>query len=284
MIAIARVCFCLLLLACADTARPLCDGSDDIRLALFDGGGGPLPESYAFIHPSDHARLLINGQCQFHVEGDHLDGIRTGKLSTSEAEQLAHDVMWDELATWSYDWHQDQSCPDAGYATIAGAQGFGSCSCGCDANAPSGLDGALLKAYEWAARLASEGQALAGPVSALALDSTEQSKVLTEVKGASLSFEDWPLDREMSAIDGLIHSRSEEALLNGNATYALFSAMADYTKLREMRNAHDPNASDRRAGIPVKEGSSTYDVFIRDELPDAVAQSWATRRSTLPKP
>jgi hypothetical protein len=137
----------------------LCDGSGDIRL-MFVQGGGFVPPYYFFTNPHGAAFFAIDGKCRFFAELNYMRGILSGTLTPAEADQLSADLHWDALAGWG-NWGRgkDMGCPDAGDSTLIRARVAASCTCGCDAQAPKGLEAALGKAYDWVQKLTSSGKA-----------------------------------------------------------------------------------------------------------------------------
>ncbi len=250
----------------------LCNGGSEMRLA-FSSEGGFVHEAYYFTNPFGHAFFLIAGDCTFYAGQNYMRGIATGKLSDAEAAELSRDVHFDELAGWSWDPNKDAACPDSGSISIVRAKGYGGCSCGCDMTAPAGLGDALSNAYMWIERLLTAGKPLEGPVTALALPETANNIA---------PLVDWPLDRTMDSIAGLVHPRNEQLWMRTD--FARFPAATDYEKLREARAA--TQRQDRNGqlspSVPVREGSMTYDLFVRDDLPKAAADGWDALRSVLP--
>jgi hypothetical protein len=262
----------------ARDAGPLCDGSSEMRLT-YESGGGAVDETYPFTNPHGHVFLAIDGTCRFYASMNYMRGIASATLSQADADALAKDTHWSELAGWH--WTNDYGCPDAGGVGLTRAKATASCTCGCDAGAPKGLDDALSKAYEWVQRLTTSGQPLDGTVSAIALEGSAGGSLNVPVVT-------WPLPRAMGSIPGLLHKHGEPEFWMGTAKYAHFDAAADYTKLRQARVAttnHDvPGSGMVSTYIPIEEGSTRYDLYVRDELPDAIEAAWDRLKATLAAP
>jgi hypothetical protein len=128
-------------------------------------------------------------------------------------------------------------------------------------------------------RLTTKGEPLDGAVTAIAF---------ARSAGGSLNvpIATWPLARTMGSISGLVHERGEPDFWMGTGKYARFEDAADYTKLREARVAttlHDVTGSGSVSSyVPVQEGSTQYDLYVRDELADAVEEAWDALKATLP--
>src|SRR5205085_8818482 len=102
--------------------------------------------------------FAVDGMCRFYAGQNYMRGIATGTLTKADADSLSADVHWTELAGWAWDLKRDESCPDAGGLSLIRAKISAGCSCGCDADAPKGLDAALSKAQQWVTKLGDQGE------------------------------------------------------------------------------------------------------------------------------
>jgi hypothetical protein len=145
---------CLVLSCCADPevdAPPaeeriglkeytLCDGSEDVRLAISQGGGF-VAESTVF---TGNGRFLrVNGKCDFvaALGGEDRGWVR-GKLTADQARELEQQMHFSELEALVY--RDVMSCPDAGGTSIATLHGYADCTCGCDEGTPRSVADAMI--------------------------------------------------------------------------------------------------------------------------------------------
>lgn len=135
----------------------LCDGSDSARLVM-GGGGGHVEDTYEFLTP-DGEYVVVDGQCRYYAVGSDPSRILSGTLSESEAEALAAGVGWSSFESWT-PYIDQQSCPDAGSTYLLAPEVVLTCTCGCDDDAPAGLEAALTQANAQTTALQSQGVAL----------------------------------------------------------------------------------------------------------------------------
>jgi hypothetical protein len=258
---------------------PLCDGSTDIRIT-YELGGGAVEETYGFTNPDGFAFFLIDGSCRYYAGQNYMRGIVSGTLTPGEAQEFSTDLHWSELDGWTWG-AKELGCPDASGATLSKAGVAATCTCGCDAGAPKGLDAALSKAYAWVERLTREGQPLDGPVSAVALSSSAADMPVVLA---------WPLTRTLRSISNLIVERGDARLWMGTGPWARFTDTAEIMKLREMRtmvtNMDVSGSGSVHTFVIVRESADAelYNLYVRDELPDATVKAWDALKATLPKP
>jgi hypothetical protein len=253
----------------AASNEALCDGSSQMRLT-FQSTGGFHDATYSFTNPYGHVFFAIDGMCRFYVSSNWSRGIASGTLSKSDAEALSMDVHWRELAGWTWDFATEDGCPDSAGESLMRAHVFVGCICGCDAGAPKNLDEALSKAATWIMRLEAQGEPLDGAVSAIAFPSVAGASPVEQLPT-------WPLSRSMSSIEGLVHERHDSTLINGMLKSARFDELAEASKLRETRRA---------GGVfyaSVQEASISYDLYVRDELPEAALKAWRGLGDTVPE-
>jgi hypothetical protein len=250
-----------------DSDDRLCDGSKDVRL-LYWVGGGSADATYTFENPHGWSFLAIDGTCRFYADGGRDRTIGSGTLTADEEQRLCTDLGWNKLEAWSDgDWTERGGCFDAP-ATVLGRFGaMESCTCGCGKGAPSGLNDALLRAGEWTDELESRGEPQAS-VSAVAV------RISTARDGPFVV--DWPLERRVRSIENFV--RGGEKLRDG--PYASF---ANEAEVRELRALRDVRA--KSMGLfGVREGMTVYDVVVRDELPTEVAESMSRLRDSWRHP
>lgn len=239
----------------ADGGMPqdeICDGSDDIRLGLTSGGGW-VQHTYQFTNPHGNWFLFVDGKCRYYASADYMNGITTGTITPEQAGQLANDIGWSQIEAWSS--YQDRACPDAGATQIFRPGSVATCICSCVAEGPAGLADAMNRAQEWTNELGMQGEPASDVVSALAGEFEPMSPVTLT----------WPLERTPEAIPGFVQDLFGSPTLVG----VRFEDPTEVDQLRELRSAareEQPFAGSIRAMA----GAQPYEVFVRDDLPDAV--------------
>jgi len=247
------------------TTEPICDGSQDMRLGI-SSGGGFVANTYMFTNPYGNRFLFVDGQCRYHASIDYMQGFASGTLSSAEAEQLATDIGWSMLPTWSA--YSDVQCPDAGASIITRPSYAATCICGCQDMGPPGLAAAMVKAGEWLGNLYMQGTRSTGAVSAIA-------GMTPGATGMELA---WPLGRPIADIAGLV----QDTVLFSGTSGVGFENPVDTSALRDLRSAAVAQMMYAQS-IPVLDQGMTYVVFVRDELPDGVdAAIEALRASSTP--
>jgi hypothetical protein len=237
------------------TARDLCDGSADVRLAYKVGGGhGDGAEAFYALRGSG-AFFAVDGGCHYWAGRDLNDGLRTGTLGVQMADMVARDLHVGEIAGLSS--HQDtRSCSDAGYGYLGRGAQFISCTCGCD-ELPAAISQAFVHADSLNVGLVSMGAPSDGPLWALTM----------EIGGPNLQpavkVQDWPLPSSPSALaaDTVLGTRAEKVIESG----------ADRAALRGLRAGADATGS---APIYVRGSDGFfYALYLRDELPVSIEQA-----------
>jgi hypothetical protein len=256
----------------AAVADALCDGSSELRL-VYRVSGGFVADTFAFTNPRGHTYLAIDGSCHYYALDDYMRGIQTGSLSAADADALARDLHWRELAGWKWGVQQDMACPDASGVTLSRAHVSAGCSCGCDTAAPKGLADALTQAQRWVTRLTAAGKPLDGAVTGLAFEGASS--------GTSIPVLDWPLTTAPSAVPNLLHPRSEPTLWQGTGSYARFEG-ADAAKLRDLRSATLAASTITPGFALARDAGKVYELYVRDELPEATAKAWDAFDASLP--
>jgi hypothetical protein len=240
----------------------LCDGSTDLRLG-YSADGGFVDVTFYFTNPYGHWFLFIDGQCNYYVSMGYREGIATGMLDAQQAEALALNVEWasiDELTI-----EDVETCPDAGSDNVWAPDGRRvSCTCGCDEGPVSTrkMD-ALGYMRDLMNELSMSGQSVTGPVSALASLASPSTDELA-----------WPLDMAMADVPNLVHDLND---LGSSPQYALFEDAEDATALRMLRAQQQPGTP-----LSVTDGQATYQLWIRDELPDGVSEAIDSFQSSEP--
>lgn len=204
---------------------------------------------YGFTSPFGAEYLVVTGKCEAYLAGNYMTGIRVATLSEAQAETFASDVHRTEIASWKD--HVDESCPDAGANTISDGTSFASCSCGCDPDAPAGLEEALEKAGTWHTTLLTQAGPIAGPVAAAARADTTPAPNATPVP--------WPFSWPVSTLPDPSAGKAGKRVEG-----------ADADKLRELRT-EAPLGAPYANYIPVQSSATErHRVYARDELPDAL--------------
>jgi hypothetical protein len=240
----------------AGAARPLCDGSSEVRLN-YKSTGGFVDEVYAFYAPQGLAFFAVDGGCQYWAGGDLNTGLRTGTLTAEMAGSIATQLHFDQIPALAA--RQDtQSCPDAGGSYLGAGGRFISCTCGCD-DLPAAIPDAFNNATMIKGRLLSEGASSDGPLRALAIPTDDpKSQPPTKIV-------DWPLTSSPSSL----------------ATGPMFSASsgktietaADRMALRRLRTM----AGDAPGPIYVRAlDGAVFSLYLHDELPASAAQALTT--------
>jgi hypothetical protein len=232
-------------------AYVLCDGSSDVRLG-FAVEGGQVDTTYQLTNPYGHSFLFIDGHCHYYASSSWLKGVVQGDLSQTRAAEIAKSLSLRRIE--QLDYHDVESCPDAGSTWLRTSAGYVDCTCGCDAKAPKGIEDAIGAASELKDELAATGSALAGPI-LLAV-------VQEEGTGAGRTLPAWPLIWPLSdvAVTWEAYTRKPDASLRH-----LSDDEADAARmLRSQTLASDPYA----ASVRVTDQSKTYNLFMREELPD----------------
>lgn len=234
-----------------DDLGPLCDGSKDMRLG-FTSEGGQVEVTYDFTHPYGHAFFFVDGECNFYASTDARDGLRVGKLTADEAEQLANTIQWEAIPELAAE-ADVESCPDAGALTLWAPGYQVSCTCGCP-ETPVGDRQSVVLAY------------LNGYLDMSAVVADRADTPVLAIASPNDAIPDataWPLDRAIDAVPSLVH----DVYADGVESFALFDRYVDIGALRQLRNS----AQDGRL-IAVTDASGTYDLHLRDAFPAGVQQ------------
>jgi hypothetical protein len=159
------------------------------------------------------------------------------------------------------DYHDAESCPDAGVTWLRTASGYVDCTCACDEKAPREVKQALEQAAMRQEALISGGASLDGPIALLALAEGKPT-------GSNAKLPAWPLIWPLSDI-----AIEWEAYTRGVRPNARVLTGADADATRMLRAAA---SRDNAGALRVTDLGQVYNLFMRDELPDA-AQSAIAR-------
>jgi hypothetical protein len=235
-------------------ATPICDGSDDIRLAMFHTSGYGNPLTDYFMQPFG-IFAAIDGHCRYYGTWTAMRGVVTGTLDAADAEQLASDVHWSNFASFDGYMSRSPDCSDGGGAVTTDGKHSFACVCGCDPAAPPGLEPISEAARQWLMRLAMTGTPLDGPVSAVA--SVFGGGVPPRGGPApSGDPQPWPLSSPITDIVA-----SENDLGDGQR----FDDPKDSAALRAMRNMALMDSAEAWQ-VLATDGTKNYLLYVRDEL------------------
>jgi hypothetical protein len=226
----------------------ICDGSTDMRFG-YNADGGYATGWFYFTNPYGHWFLFIDGQCNYYASMNGVvEGIATGTIDAARAEEIALNAGWNAVDELSI--RDDESCQDAGSDTIWFPSGQQlSCTCGCDASPVSQRKTDALDYIRGLMEMLAQGEKLDGPVAAMA--------AVSPADGSELA---WPLDTPLADIGDLVH----DANMLGE-DYAVFEDAADAAALRALRATALPGTP-----LLVTDGQDTYQLHMRDELPESV--------------
>jgi hypothetical protein len=248
----------------------LCDGSDEVRLVM-GSGGGMVEDTYNFLTP-DGEYVLIDGQCRYYVVGPDPSRIPSGTLDAAEAEALAAGVGWENFPTWT-PYIDAESCPDAGSAYMIAPDVVLTCTCGCDATAPAGLEQAMTAAYESRTSYGMQGTPLAG------LTLRAVARLATQLPDpGDAPVLDWTLDVPLSDLlipDNEPYQRDSGIAIDDPADIAALLA------LREDSGLFEDVAATPGGYVFVEDDTGTrYGVLMRAELPGMLGAEVTTLRES----
>ena len=248
-------------------SRPykVCDGSDQIRFG-FHSGGGFVDSSYVFLFPYGGEFLYIDGHCDFWLAAytDAAGSIIHGHLDEAAAAEVEQQLRLDKLSTGVF--VDKVGCADGPTSTIATAEFFGSCFCGCDPGTPAALQhsvGALSNTLT--------------QVRAYAVAPSSEIEVIAVITNAAFTRKDaanWPFSWPVT--DVLSDTLSD----NGKPLKSRVLAGADAETVRRLRR-EQVTAYDKT--LLVQSGDSTYELYARDRLEPEVADK-ITRFTTQTNP
>lgn len=232
----------------------MCDGSSELRFAAVVSGGGMVPGYDQFLKPYAWKFLLVDGTCRYYVSTDVSGEIRTGTLSATEELELSSAAGWGSLAAW--DGHIDDSeCLDGAGERLFGPGASAGCTCGCDSDAPEGLEAALTAVTVLEAEYGASGAPLETPLRVVAAppDWPSQKPIF-----------DWPLEWPIADI-------AEDSLYTLTAESGItLEDTEDVAALRALRD--EAEAAGETSGILfVRDDDDTvHALLVRDLLPEAL--------------
>jgi hypothetical protein len=239
----------------SDHRYELCTGGGDVRLGLVSAGGF-VDTFFDYTNPYGHRFLYVTGDCEFLSGASLLGEVRTGTLAKPQARKLEDDLDLDAVNRWPP--YRDESCPDASTAYVKTTSGYGECSCGCDPSGPEGVADTIgLADAVWDA-FAARGERLTGPVEVMAIELEESDP--------SRTAQIWPLAYDLQ----LIAVRLEEYYMGFEPTVDMFEEY-EAEVLREMRSVTAPTSW--QPTTYVESGGIYYDLYIRDQVPDHLAEA-----------
>lgn len=209
--------------------------------------------TYHFTNPYGLWFAAVDGKGGFYVAKEYMQGIITGQLTEQEAAMLEADTGFQHITKWAGKY--GLNCPDAGLTSLVVQGAAVGCSCGCD-GAPAGASTAPGEAKKWLERLFEMGKPFDGAMRGVAFE-------VPSPAGAFPAIVDWTLPRPIKDISGLVSADTNLM----PAMSALFPAGDDTAKLRKGALA----GPTPQGFIRVRNGSPSllYDLYVRDELPDA---------------
>jgi hypothetical protein len=241
----------------------ICDGSDDIRLGIWNTPGSFSGPADTFMTPFGYTFAFVDGHCRFYASTKARIGLVGGTLDSAEAEQLAREIG---LASFSeFDGTLIQGCLDGGSTMIGDGVHAFSCMCGdCGDSAPTGMAEAVDAGQAWIMRLATEGAPWSGAIRAVAIDFMEPPYFEAP--------QPWPL---ATSIDDIWVPSAD---LNGDSG-TVFDSAADTAALQAVRTQHNMLLVPFDY-ISVTAGEKKYSLYVRDELPRKTTASF-TRFQTV---
>lgn len=137
----------------------LCNGSDDVRLAIATRGGMSSDSCSA---PHGDALLYVTGKCTFVASGSGASDKVEGVLSQEEAVALTEILGLTKLRGRLY--RDSYTCPDVGPTSVATVEGYADCMCDCDPGAPREVVSTFEGLGAVRQLVAKLGRPLSGPV------------------------------------------------------------------------------------------------------------------------
>jgi hypothetical protein len=227
---------------------PLCDGSAEVRLLIYnEGGRGTFP---AFAVPFGSSFAFVDGQCRFFAGSGHSLGYRTGVLTSEQAAVVSRETLWVYLP--ALDGVQAEQCPDSSHVVVTDGEHTARWKC-------------PLGGVPSFSALASEGALLDGPV--LVATAPEALPRATTLP--------WPIAREPSAFADV---SSEDPWRTPGVR---ITDPADVARLRQLRAkvVLDSPYENHPFYVTTGDGGPTYAAYVRDDVPEdmrrAVEDMWA---------
>jgi hypothetical protein len=220
-----------------------------------------VASEHPFTNPFGHGFLAVDGNCNYWAGvGDHGE-LRSGTFTEQEAEDLEVSLGWPIVSEWS-DYSDPGSCPDGAVTGIYTNLSAARCACGCDSDAPEGLNQALVDGSVLARELALGGEALSGPVRVVTMP----------LEGGSVPAEDlveWPDQRDPSefSIEPYYFEIDSGLEVADEDVASLF---------RELRDRDGGQAYGMAAGYAEGSDGTQFMFWVRDELPENVFDGLVT--------
>lgn len=242
----------------------VCDGSDEIRFAVWAEAGASLDEGYAFEHAHGYPSLYVDGHCEF-VAARYLQPpgkLFRGHFSAQFARNFELNLDLTSLPSGAFP--DPESCPDPGTVKLATATFYGECSCGCDPSAPAELEATVLAFADFMKWLdKAETVSSDVEVAAIKLDSAD----------AHSSAAAWPFAWSVTEIVNASLAAGVEPKLR-----VLHGEDAEHA--RKLRNEADARSQDKR--LLLESGGDTYRLFVRDRIEPAFAAKLERYRECAP--
>lgn len=254
----------------SDDTRPpsnpvICDGSDDIRLLTQSFGGGPVPDSHAFVHAYGWSFMAIDGKCNFWLSGD-AGQVISGTVTDSSVLESYEAAYFQKLGRFA-DYRPNDGCPDAGQAYVADPSGVALFVCGAVAP-PEGWEETQVAVSELATTLTSIGERSQGSLRiALLKEESTGSEVVP-----------WPLDLDPSA---WVFEQSEVSASFGRPDFGITFNSGE--RAESLRAANDGNTSSygKVFSYTGSAGTAQLRMLLRDDVPPKVAAALAGTQISL---
>lgn len=240
----------------------LCDGSTDVRFAvqLRDADGVP------YSTPIGQRFMVVDGQCRYYVSEDASGLVYSGVLDRSEEDIVMRELGWWQLLSWAEHGETvtmpiEGECEGGATTSVTRLAHRVQCVCRCPNHREPGYNSFVTWALEAIDTWVHWATPLEGPVGALA----------SPLVQPDVSEAEWPLDRPMAEIDGLISMR-----IDGPG--ARFEDPHEAAQLRGLRTLW---AADPEVPRHVVEDGRGYLLQIRDELPEGLAEGVAALEASV---
>ena len=245
----------------------LCDGSTDVRFGFTTESAHNADEFDWPSSPYGQAYFFVDGQCNYYASADPQYGVVTGKLSSTEAAQLAELIYWDEIeALAAVNERNDCESTNMQYLWAPGHVVV-PCLCNCFTETPLGDAKwqAFIGAREFLDARTTPGMPTTGEqigTAVLALANATEAPVDGEPV--------WPLDRPMSDVAGLF-------LENWAGRMTTMAAVDDPDEATALRALRVPASAEQY--VRVQEAGIVYLLYMRDAFPEGVEDKIAAMRA-----
>lgn len=243
-----------------DEWATICDGSDDLRLAMVLGGGGQIENELE--RALGFRYLYVLGTCEYYVlpqlEGVRWPDARTGVIDKATEEQLSLAIDYGGLAAIAGSWSTD-GVFDASTLVISDGTVSVACYAGCE-QGPAAAQALWIENKLWIDQLWEQGEPLAGALRISVVGSP----------GAAMDAdaEPWPLAAEPWSL-------AAEESLDSNYPTVRIDAGPDLETLRELRQKYREDDQQPFNSLYMHghlqfhdmAGVDLFRVWIRDSLP-----------------